>query len=78
MRRLKLFCISMQDPFRIVPELHTDELGEYGRDGFVLVCAGAAVAGEDVKVILRNAQPLGKIPLGEILFPNDLVQSITQ
>ena len=54
----------MHDPIFVVAELDGDELGQSVGDVLVFIRTRAAVAGEDVEVISRNAQPLGKLPFG--------------
>ena len=67
---------SVQNPIFVVAELHSDELGEGARDGFVFIAVRPAVAGQNIKIVFRNADALGELPLGQLLFHNDLIQSI--
>ena len=43
------------------------------RYGFILICTWPAVACEDVKIILRNTDTLGKLSFGYILFFDNLI-----
>ena len=74
----KKISLSLHDPIFVVAELEGDEFGQSMGDVLVFIRTRPAVAGEDIEVILRNPQPFGKLPLGNILLLNDLVQSITQ
>lgn len=68
----------MQDPLLPVAKGNGNELGQHGGNGFVQVAAGPAVAGQDVEIVFRNADPLGKLPFGDILFGNDFVEPVPQ
>ena len=56
----------MHDPIFVVAELDGDELGQSVGDVLVFIRTRAAVVGEDVEVISRNAQPLGKLPFWSV------------
>ena len=60
-KSLNILFISVQDPIRIITELHTDKLCEHRRYFLVSVGAGTAVACKDIKIVFRDSDALGKL-----------------
>ena len=65
--------LSVHDPIGVIAEFKGNEFCQGGRDRLVFVAAPPAVTGQNVEIIFRNSDALGKLPLGQFLLLNDLI-----
>ena len=65
--------LSVHDPIGVIAEFKGNEFCQGGRDRLVFVAARSAVARQNVEIVFRNADALGKLPLGQFLLLNDLI-----
>lgn len=65
--------LAMEHPIGIVAEFRLDQLCRGRGNGLVLRGAGAAVAGENIDMVFKNAKPAGNFRFGNALLGEDSV-----